>query len=102
MSAQPLRLSAAQAVAFRQAFDDRETYIADQPWQIRMAVGFEDTVPYPGCPHCWRDAERTEWHVFEHEMWTIINPCGHWFTTETPITVRRSGPGWIREEEWLP
>ena len=102
MSHHELPLSPAHAMAFHQAVEDRNTYIAEQPWQVRGLVDFEETVPLPGCPHCWRDAEVVQWHVLAHEMWTVIEPCGHWFRTERPIIVRRTGLGWISEEEWLP
>ncbi|WP_330349588.1 hypothetical protein [Streptomyces sp. NBC_00582] len=99
---QPLPMSPELAMAFHRAHEDRNAYISEQPWQIRMRPGFEASIPLPGCPHCWRDAEVVQWHVFAHEMWTIVEPCGHWFQTETPITVQRTGDGWFAEEEWLP
>ncbi|HKX69893.1 MAG TPA: hypothetical protein VJM75_01640 [Acidimicrobiales bacterium] len=102
MTEQPLPLSGTQAIAFHQAMEDRSAYIGEQPWQARMRAGFEESVPLPGCPHCWRDAQSIQWHVFAHEMWTIVEPCGHWFTTEMPIMVMRSGDGWHSYVPWLP
>lgn len=102
VSDQPLPLSAAQAMAFHQASEDRNSYIADQPWPVRMRRGFEESVPLPGCPYCWADAAEVQWHVLAHELWTVIRSCGHWFTTELPITVKRTGYGWETWEEWTP
>jgi hypothetical protein len=102
MDDHPLPLSGARAMAFRQAFEDRDIYIAEQPRQARMLVGFEDSVPLPGCPYCWREAREVRWHVLAHEVWTELPGCGHWFTTDRPVVVRRSGGGWVSEEEWMP
>ncbi|WP_432041429.1 hypothetical protein [Streptomyces cadmiisoli] len=102
MTDHPLSLSAARAMAFCQAFEDRDAYIAEQPWQVKMAVGFEDTVPLPGCPYCWREAREVQWHMMAHEIWTCLPECGHWFTTDRPVVVHRSGDGWFSEEEWMP
>lgn len=102
MSNQPLPLSAARAVAFCQAFDDRDAYMAEQPWQDRHRIGFEESVPLPGCPYCWGDAENVCWAEYTREMRTAVAPCGHRFTTELPIVVRRSGPGWASVEQWHP
>ena len=98
----PLPLSPAQAVAFHQAVEDRDEYIAEQPYTDRHSVAFEESVPRPGCPYCWGDAREVQWHVLAHETWTVVGPCGHWFTTERPVEVRRSGDGWITVEEWMP
>lgn len=102
MTSNPFPLSGAQAMAFHQAFEDRNAYIAEQPAPIRYRIGFEESVPLPGCPYCWRDAEAVQWHVFAHDMWAIVGPCGHWFETARPIAVHRTGDGWESIEEWLP
>lgn len=99
----PLLMSAGQAMAFHQAFEDRDVYISEQPGRVRYRIGFEESVPLPGCPYCWRDAQTVQWQVLAHEVWTCIGPCGHWFTTDRPIVVRRTvRPGWITAEEWMP
>ncbi|MEV0470224.1 hypothetical protein [Streptomyces prunicolor] len=98
----PLPLSPAHAMAFHRAHEDRNAYLDEQPYRIRCRPGFEESIPLPGCPHCWGDAEAVQWHVLAHEMWTVIEPCGHWFLTERPIVMRQTGDGWSSEEEWLP
>lgn len=98
----PLHLSAAQAMAFHQAVEDRDAYIREQPWKVRMRADFEDSVPLPGCPHCWGDAAGIQWDVFAHELWTSVQPCGHWFRTDLPIIVRRAAGDWTFEEQWMP
>ncbi|MEU4171005.1 hypothetical protein AB0F46_29510 [Streptomyces sp. NPDC026665] len=102
MSGQPLPLSPTRAVAFHQAYEDRDAYIAEQPGPVRHRIGFEESVPLPGCPYCWREAGAVRWDVLAHEVWTAIEPCGHWFSTARPITVVRSVDGWPWVEEWLP
>lgn len=102
MGDHPLPLSGEQAMAFSQALNDRDAYISEQPWQVKMRIGFEESVPLPGCPYCWRDAEQVQWHVLAHETWTVVEPCGHWFLTERPVIVHRHGDGWETVEEWLP
>lgn len=89
-------------MAFHQAFEDRDAYIGEQPGHIRHTIGYQDSVPLPGCPHCWHAAETVQWHVLAHEVWTVVDPCGHWFTTLRPIVVTRSVDGWPWLEEWLP
>lgn len=96
-----LPLDGDQAMAFHQAFAQRDDYIHAE--LIDHLIDGEDRVPLPGCPKCNRPAEQVLWTTHDKWIGVDIDPCGHRCRVERPVIhTSTSDDGSTTMAEWLP